>query len=116
MTSEVYFIGSRLGIKIGHTGGAVSERLQKLQTGHPARLEILAVMEGDREVETSIHELLAPSRIYGEFFEVVAVWTFVEWLFQQHKDTLTDQQKVELANLKSRLEEWMDTTDGNEAA
>lgn len=44
------------------------KRLAFLQTGHPEKLRIVAVIDGSREKERELHELFAASRIRGEWF------------------------------------------------
>ena len=66
--SLVYFIASDAGpIKIGK---AISpeRRLKELQTGHPAKLTILATCGGGREQEKRYHARFAAHRLSGEWF------------------------------------------------
>lgn len=65
----VYFIVAQSGpIKIG-TAKNPKERLQTLATGHPEHLTLIAMIEGDKELEKSYHERFAQYRIRGEWFE-----------------------------------------------
>lgn len=65
----VYFIGSQSGpIKIG-IATRPKNRLKELQTSHHERLEILAVCDGDMELERAYHARYAARRLTGEWFE-----------------------------------------------
>jgi hypothetical protein len=65
----VYMIRSgALGdVKIGFANDPLA-RLRQIQTGHPAKLRIIRVLEGDRGVERSLHERFQPQRLNGEWF------------------------------------------------
>jgi hypothetical protein len=70
--SCVYVIG-REGldsVKIGVTRGDPARRLAALQTGHPARLEILLAVPGGRDLEAWLHRTYAASRREGEWFNL----------------------------------------------
>lgn len=66
----VYFIQAVHGgpIKIG-TGTDPQRRLTQLQTGHPAQLQILAIVKGGVKLERELHDRFASVRIHGEWFE-----------------------------------------------
>lgn len=66
---QIYFIQSGPGgpIKIGWTKN-VRRRLRALQTSSAARLEILAVCDGDKRLEAELHRRLAAYRQEGEWF------------------------------------------------
>lgn len=67
--SFVYFILAATGeIKIGMAVDVV-QRLNSLQTSHPAKLEILATTSGGRKRERQYHERFAAHRLHGEWFE-----------------------------------------------
>jgi len=70
----IYFIqdSSTLHIKIGFTGGDVEGRLKQLQTGSAAVLVALAHVGGGKDVESLLHQRLAPSRERGEWFRPTA--------------------------------------------
>ena len=69
---SVYFIRNTESghIKIGYANDVV-KRFQLLQCASPARLEILAVMEGEREAEHAIHRKFPHLRLRkrGEWFQ-----------------------------------------------
>jgi T5orf172 domain len=65
----IYFIKSPDGpIKIGTTI-RLSERLKKLAAEYGEGLEVLAVTEGDRDIEQELHERFSYLRRVGEWFE-----------------------------------------------
>jgi hypothetical protein len=65
----IYFIRSPDGpIKIGTTI-RLTERLKKLAAEYGEGLEVLAVVEGDRNVEKELHGRFAHLRQVGEWFE-----------------------------------------------
>jgi len=70
MSGYVYFIadGEDGPIKIGYTKANPNLRLAQLQTGNPRKLELLFVMDGDRQWERSLHDNLADYRLAGEWF------------------------------------------------
>ena len=68
---SVYFAkaGGLNVVKIGSTAGSVPERLRRLQTGCPEKLEILLVLpNGTYELETKFHKKFSKYRIQGEWF------------------------------------------------
>lgn len=78
MTGFVYFIApeavfsrreedSRV-VKIGYTKFHPSARLQSLQTGSPAPLEIIAYIDGDPALEKAFHKTFAELQWRGEWF------------------------------------------------
>jgi hypothetical protein len=70
----VYFIESGPGgpIKIGWTGEELFERVRKLQTGNPAKLDVVGCFVSDQRVERHFHRGLRDSRIRGEWYERTA--------------------------------------------
>lgn len=65
----IYFLRSPAGpIKIGTTI-RLSQRLRQLAAEHGEGLEVLAVLEGSREVEQALHGRFAHLRRVGEWFE-----------------------------------------------
>jgi hypothetical protein len=67
--SFVYFIqadDSRM-VKIGRAKN-ITQRLQSLQCGNHENLSPLGALAGARALEEEIHELLAASRVRGEWF------------------------------------------------
>ncbi len=64
--------GTELG-KIGKTRGPVAKRVAMLQTGYPARLQIVAhahVEEDLSRIEKAIHHFLETDLQHGEWFAV----------------------------------------------
>lgn len=74
MTGRVYFIGSTglKAVKIGYTSGPPGIRLAALQTGCPARLELLADVPRTLEDERRLHVAFSPLLIRGEWFKLLA--------------------------------------------
>ena len=69
VAAELYFIGADEGpIKIGVSQN-VEKRLKQLQTAHPHRLRILAVLVGGALREGDYHARFAEHRLEGEWFE-----------------------------------------------
>jgi hypothetical protein len=59
-------------IKIGYTGAADARmRLGTLQTGNPAGLVLLLLMDGERAQETALHHRFARAHVRGEWFQPV---------------------------------------------
>lgn len=69
----VYFMqaGASSPIKIGCTADPKA-RLKSMQTHHFETVRLLAVAPGCRRVEAAVHELLAGSRLRGEWFWLTA--------------------------------------------
>ena len=68
----IYFIrekgNSKSLIKIGYTDN-VDQRLMQIQANSPVELEILAIIEGDKNLEAELHNSFAKYRVRGEWFE-----------------------------------------------
>lgn len=58
-------------VKIGVTAD-LTKRLNGLQTGHHRELQVIATLEGGRETEAYLHEMLARWRIRGEWYSRTA--------------------------------------------
>lgn len=67
---SVYFIrqGTDGPIKIG-LATSVRQRLKDLQCANPYRLNVLARLRGNRAVEHRLHQVFAPARLHGEWFQ-----------------------------------------------
>lgn len=78
----VYFISMAGGVvKIGTTTN-LTARIKKLQTGNPAHLRVLAVIDGGADVEAAYHHQFADARLKGEWFKRTdAVKQEIERLF-----------------------------------
>lgn len=66
----VYFIKSEKTheVKIGFTAGAIEKRMASLQTAHPCKLKLMAIIPGSMEHENSLHEKFDSIRLHGEWF------------------------------------------------
>jgi hypothetical protein len=69
-TKVVYFIQSKATgeIKIGWTGGPVSERINMLQVGNPSELVLLATMPGGPNRERYVHHKFRDFKVRGEWY------------------------------------------------
>jgi hypothetical protein len=69
----IYFMQARmLGlIKIGCSGASLKTRQEMLQTGCPVPLDLLGVMPGDKDIESSLHRRFAFANEQGEWFRPV---------------------------------------------
>ena len=65
--------------KIGHTKD-VKERLTQLQDGNPLKLFVLCAMEGDKQVETEVHQMFSHLHKRGEWF------LFIDEIYSYFKD------------------------------
>jgi hypothetical protein len=77
VSQHVYFVQAVGGgpIKIGHAAN-VAARVDRLQTGSPAPLRVLAVILGAGvSAETSLHQRFAHLRAHGEWFHPAAELT-----------------------------------------
>jgi len=70
--SKVYFIqeSGSMAIKIG-TAKDVDGRVRDMSVSTPHLLTVLAVIDGDRDVERVLHRRFAHARIRGEWFHPV---------------------------------------------
>lgn len=68
----VYFIGNKLYnyVKIGHTVNNVKGRLVSLQVGCPFDLEILGIVDGNKNTEKQLHKKFDEYWIRGEWFKL----------------------------------------------
>jgi hypothetical protein len=90
--SVVYFVLIGQAIKIGFTT-KLRERLKWLQKASAAKIELIAAIPGDRELEQQFHRELSSARITGEFFQAEAVIKFLtivpkrlKWLRGRRQD------------------------------
>ena len=63
----IYFIKQSQFIKIGFTESPL-KRLSQLQTANPIKLEVLLIIDGDRDLEVKYHELFKDHAHRGEWF------------------------------------------------
>lgn len=68
----VYLIADRGNelCKIGFTNTEVEKRMSSLKTGNPFELEVLAVIEGERELEKELHTKFKDYKVKGEWFKL----------------------------------------------
>lgn len=108
----IYFVemeGSKA-IKIGFTANDdVSRRLAQLQTGQPARLNLLGTIPGDMAAEKALHAEFAGYRANGEWFEGPPIFRrFLEYM-------ITNQTLWTFSRAFALLEDFVgDLTDENE--
>lgn len=73
MAGNVYFLKAAESnlIKIGKTNGDVLKRKREIQNMSPVHLYALGVLQNDNyhKLEKEFHELFAPYRSHGEWFE-----------------------------------------------
>lgn len=69
----IYFIQAVQGgpIKIGHTADRIRTRLTDIQRMCPIPLQIIGVIDGDEELESTLHFHFREYRLHGEWFEPV---------------------------------------------
>lgn len=69
LTGFIYFIQGECGgpIKIGYTTD-LENRIKKLQTGYPDRLQLLLAFPGNKQFEQAIHKQFEQYRLNGEWF------------------------------------------------
>lgn len=63
----IYFIQAKQFVKIGYSKSP-RYRLQKLQTGNPVKLKLLATMPGNKQTEDGLHEAFKKQQYRGEWF------------------------------------------------
>jgi hypothetical protein len=67
--SFVYFVAFDGFVKIG-TAKNVKKRIAQLQSGCPHTLDLIGVVEGDREIEAAYHKRFRKLRVSGEWFKL----------------------------------------------
>jgi hypothetical protein len=72
---SVYFVraGESDLVKIGFTSGEPGQRCRALQTGSPSELVLEEWFAGSPADERSLHEVLGPRRVRGEWFQLSPV-------------------------------------------
>lgn len=102
----IYFIeaaGAGL-VKIGFTDGSAAERLKKLQTGCPHRLELLAVTPGDRGEELRQHGMWGYLWESGEWFRMDdRLRWYIHWLSSGMVSTLFAELRADVDRLRGEL-------------
>lgn len=66
---SVYFMSDGARVKIGHSGNTRS-RLSNCQVSNAKDVEILFVIDGDREVESGYHDRFANYKCRGEWYDI----------------------------------------------
>ena len=92
----IYFIKHTDYVKIGYTD-RIKLRLSTLQVSCPVKLEVLGLIEGNREDERNYHKMFKPISSSGEWFEYnTELQIFVEslrddllWKYGFGKDAFT---------------------------
>jgi hypothetical protein len=71
----IYFIGSRVvdAVKIGFTSRPAVWRLTSFQIGSPVVLEIIKLIDGDKDRESVLHIRWSNARLHGEWFKLSAI-------------------------------------------
>jgi hypothetical protein len=109
---KIYFIGSRTSgpVKIGFSSQSdLKSRLGQLQTSSPEHLEILGSFSGYIKNERKVHDLLAPHRLRGEWFERKAALAVCNYFNSEKK---SNKFADEFSNVACSLE-GDETDDGN---
>ena len=106
----VYFIGPKDSghVKVGYTSTLKAEqRLAQLQTGSAESYVVLGTVDGGPIIERAIHELLAPHRVRGEWFEREAALAVLSHLKNDGGGNI-ERFGMALADTRTRLEqsEW----------
>ena len=96
----IYAIGAEGSpyVKIGSTYKPVQKRLSSLQTGHPARLRLLAYVQVPthaRRIEKAMHQILDEHRQYGEWFMIDMNQTCLEELVLRAKEWLEQKKTIQ---------------------
>jgi|SRR6516162_8157678 hypothetical protein len=91
---RIYFIECGDYIKIGFAS-SLKARLSGLTTGNPYPLKVLAIIDGDKQVERSLHDRFASAFHRGEWFrKTPELLTFI--------DRLSSQGDIEAAETTAR--------------
>lgn len=92
------------------------ERLAALTVGASGSLELLAVMDGDRNVERGLHKRFSDMRIAGEWFrpgaDILAIIERAKAAFPQHKreEPMKPEKRpieAELATIRQDSPHWL---------
>lgn len=67
MNAKVYFVSAPGRVKIGFTCRP-EKRLKDLQKGDMETLSVIAIIDGSRFLEKTLHHILQPHRLRGEWF------------------------------------------------
>lgn len=97
----VYFIGPKdTGpVKIGYTANPDAEKRRvQLQTGSAEEYLVLGMIDAGPVVERAIHELLAPHRVRGEWFEREAALALLSHMKDQPISTAGERFWIALAD------------------
>jgi DNA-binding XRE family transcriptional regulator len=106
----IYFIKHTDYVKIGYTD-RIKLRLSTLQVSCPVKLEVLGLIEGNREDERNYHKMFKPASSNGEWFEYnTELQIFVEslsddllWKYGFGKDAFTPIGLIKQCRLKKKM-------------
>ena len=106
----IYFIKHTDYVKIGYTD-RIKLRLSTLQVSCPVKLEVLGLIEGNREDERNYHKMFKPVNSSGEWFEYnTELQIFVEslsddllWKYGFGKDAFTPIGLIKQCRLEKKM-------------
>ena len=106
----IYFIKHTDYVKIGYTD-RIKLRLSTLQVSCPVKLEVLGLIEGNREDERNYHKMFKPASSSGEWFEYnTELQIFVEslsddllWKYGFGKDAFTPIGLIKQCRLEKKM-------------
>ena len=106
----IYFIKHTEYVKIGYTN-KIKTRLSVLQISCPVKLEVLGLIEGNREDERNYHKMFKPVSSSGEWFEYnTELQIFIEglsddllWKYGFGKDTFTPIGLIKQCRLEKKM-------------
>lgn len=106
----IYFIKQGDYVKIGFTN-RFKTRLNQLQVSSPIKLEVLGLIEGNREDERNYHKMFKPVSSSGEWFEYnTELQIFVEslsddllWKYGFGKDAFTPIGLIKQCRLEKKM-------------
>jgi DNA-binding XRE family transcriptional regulator len=106
----IYFIKHTEYVKIGYTD-RIKLRLSTLQISCPVKLEVLGLIEGNREDEKNYHKMFKPAGSSGEWFEYnTELQIFVEglsddllWKYGFGKDAFTPIGLIKQCRLERKM-------------
>jgi DNA-binding XRE family transcriptional regulator len=106
----IYFIKHTEYVKIGYTN-KIKTRLSVLQISCPVKLEVLGLIEGNREDERNYHKMFKPASSSGEWFEYnTELQIFIEglsddllWKYGFGKDAFTPIGLIKQCRLEKKM-------------
>lgn len=100
----VYFVISGNRVKVGYTAD-LPRRMAALATASSRPLRLVGAVPGDRDLERTCHERLAPYRIHGEWFGVGPALALLDRLTGEVKKREIVALRREAAAYRIRLRE-----------